>query len=429
MPRLTREHAYARGQESARNCLFTDDLVGYFEAMFPQWRREFPLSAHLDYRAEIVRLWHERMAAVPDLTRYPECRGVRELVQAEYQGYLDGCGGSEVQAACHFNGFYFLRLRLQTRYFGFPPDQMGRPARYGSMADACTAVWCEDTPDGPLNGKNLDSTPALKPMGPYIPHHIPHGDPIRGVRLMGTASAPVLYDEEPDEIFPVNIDDILPDDIRTVQEYVEFRHHYRQFSGPFNAIYVDEAGHSVAIEHSNCRMGWRFARRGISAVTAIAYATPEMRAFKLERDRLSLDKRGWTTDCPDWVYWRGCDARYQRLLMLAEEEGARGPTVEGLARMLLDPEAPVPERISVANEEYWPGLNANFWTINTWVAVVFGPGRRTYRWAQPAQPDRPIFLLDPECFPGEGVAVQDHFAGEWARLAAIGKHDRSGRTP
>jgi len=420
MPRITKEQAYARGREAVKVRFFSDNLVADIEEYFPQWRTEFPLSAHLDYRAEIVKLWRERMEADLDLVQYPECRGLRELVQAEYQGYLDGCGGNEVQAAYHYNTFYFLRLRLQTRYFGFTPEMMGKPIHYGVTADACTAVWFEDSPDGPINGKNLDTSPNQR-MGPYIPHHIPHGEPIRGVRLMGTGSAPVLYDEEPEEIFPVHIDDIYPEDVRTVKDYVEFRYRYRQFCGSGNAVYVDEEGNSVAIEHSNCRMGWRYPTNGISAVTAIAYATPEMKAFKLERDRLSLEKRGWTEECPDWVYWRGCDARYERLLKLVEEEGKRGPTLEGMARMLLDPDAPVPERISTANEEFWPGLNSNFWTVYTWAAVVFGPNRRTYRWAQPLEPAGPIFKLNPELFPGEGVELRDRYNDELARMTAIGK--------
>jgi len=418
--RITTEQAYAKGLASARERLITDDFVKDVEGYIPQWRIEFPLSAHLDYRAEIVKLWQERMDADLDLTKYPECRGLREIVQAEYQGYLDGCGGDTVQAAYYFNYTYFLRLRLQTRYFGFPESQRGKPIHYGIEPSACTAIWFEDTPDGPINGKNLDSSPNQR-LGPQIPHHIPHGEPIKGVRLMGTATSTCFCDEEPEDIFPVNIEHILPESIRTVRDYVPFRYRYRQFCGPGNYVFADEQGKSVAIEQTNCRMGWRFSTNGISAVTALAYMTPELQQFKLERDRLSLEKRGWKEDCPDWVYWRGCDARYRRLMKLVEEEGRRGPTLEGMARILLDPDAPFPERISVANEKFHPDVECNFWTVFAWAAVVFGPERRTYWWAQPLKPSGPIFKLIPELHLGEGVAMQEEFKAELARMAAIGK--------
>ncbi|NQU10718.1 hypothetical protein HQ590_08010 [bacterium] len=420
--RITPQQAYVKGSAAAKEPYITTDIVRDIEGMFPHWRAEFPLSAHLDYRAEIVKLWQERLTADLDLTKYPECRGLREIVQAEYRGYLDGCGGNTVAAAYYFNWAYFLRLRLQTRYFGFPEAQRAEhtPARVYAPADACTAVWFEDSPDGPINGKNLDSTPDQR-AGPYIPHHLPHGEPVRGVRLMGTGTAAVYCDDEPDEIFPVNIEYILPDDIRHVRDFVGFRYRYRQLCGPGNSVWVDEAGNSVAIEQSNTRMGWRFSTNGISAVTALAYTTPELQQFKLERDRLSLEKRGWGEDSPDWIYWRGCDARYRRLLQLVDEEARRGPTLAGMARLLLDPAAPFPERISCANEKFHPEVEPNCWTVYTWAEVVFGPERRTYRWEQPVQPTIPIFKLQPELQLGEDVAMQDKFREELARLTAIGK--------
>ena len=45
-----------------------------------------------------------------------------------------------------------------------------------------------------------------------------------------------------------------------------------------------------------------------------------LKAFKAERDQMSLDKRGWGRSAPDWVYWQGCNARYDRMLKLVEAE-------------------------------------------------------------------------------------------------------------
>ncbi len=420
--RLTRDQAYQRGFAASRKGgWFTDSLVADVESYFPTWRQEYPLSAQLDYRQEILKLWRERLQADLDLTKYPECRGLRELVHAEHEGYLAGCGGNEVQAAYHFNFYYFMRLRLATRYFGFPEELRGKYNPYATTAAECTAIYFADTPDGPCAGKNLDTSPNEK-FTRLGPGHVPGGARPTAVRCVGGASAAVLCDDEPADIFPVNVDDITPPELDTVRTWAPFRQRYAQFCGPGNSVWVDRTGDAVAVENSNTLMGYRFAENGIAAVTALAYLTPTLKAHKAERDELSLQKRGWTHDSPDWCYWQGCNQRYDRLMHLVKEEAQRGPTLEGMANILLDPAGPLPQRISTANEPFYPGLDTNFWTMATWVTVLYGPQRRVYRWAHTPEPDGPIFLREPELVLEDDVPPQPEFEQQRQRLARIGKH-------
>jgi len=140
-----------------------------------------------------------------------------------------------------------------------------------------------------------------------------------------------------------------------------------------NGVFVDQHGSSVAIEQSNCRMAGGFSQNGISAVTALAYVTPEIKAFKLEREPSLPAKSAGAKTRRTGYYWRGCDARYARLMQLVEAEGKRGPRWKawpGCCR----PGAPAPARSPCANEKFHPDVETNFWTIATWVEVVFGPG-------------------------------------------------------
>ena len=411
--KITPQESYANGRkagELARRD--SDSFLSQMDRTFAYWRKEFPRSAELDYRTELLKLEKERMSADLDLAKYPECRGLREAVENEHKGFLEGCA-DPFMAAFHFNSAFFYRVRLTSRYFGW-----ARPA------GGCTAVWFEDTADGPINGKNLDQTPAdPRRFDHRIPHYRPHGKPIRGVELVGTASASVFLDEEPTDIFPVDVSLIMPDDIRTVRDFVEFWRRYKQFTSCGHTIYVDERGDSVAIENTNCRMGVRYSSGGVSAVTACAYLTPEMNAYWRDRGRASLEARGWTEDCPDWAFWNGCEKRYRRLLKLVEAESRRGPSPVGLARILLDPEAPHPERISVAGEQDHPDQDADCWTVCMWVSVVFGPGRRNYWWrvSDWNRPYRPIFEERPMFRLGEGVQMRPEWKREIAEMAAIGK--------
>jgi len=421
--KITKGQAYERGFKTGKaGGFFSKSIVDDIESYFASWKQEFPLSAHLDYGKEMVKLWKERLNADLDLTKYPECNGLREIVHAEHKGYVDAVGGNETAAAYHFNWSYYLRLRLNTRYFGFPDDQKGKPSRYLTTAGAeCSAMWFADTPDGPAMGKNLDTSPN-QIVGKKIPCALPSSG-VRNVEHCGGGTACLFCDEEPEDIFPIKIDDILPQDIKRVRDYIPFRYRYRQFCGPGNGIFVDETGDSVAVEQSNCRMAWRYAENGVSATTALAYHEPELKAFKHERDLLSLEKRGWGKAAPDWVYWDGCNRRYDRLMKLVEAERKRPLTVEGMARILLDPEGTPPDRISCANEPFHPDVQTNFWTMYTWVAIPFGPKRRTYRWAQSQPPNGPIFSHNPELVLDESVENRSEFEAERQRLAQIGKED------
>jgi hypothetical protein len=206
-----------------------------------------------------------------------------------------------------------------------------------------------------------------------------------------------------------------------VRDHVAFLERYRQFGQPGNRVWVDEEGHAVATESSNCRFGYRFAERGIAAVTALAYRTPELQAFKRERDLLSLEKRGWDQTSPDWCYWQTCEVRYDRLLALTAALARSGPTLAGLARVMLDPDGPLPARISTANEPFHPEVPTDLWTMYTWVAAPLAEPPRTYWWRQPARPTGPIFKLAPEQVLPPGTTVTPQLAAEHRALAAIGK--------
>jgi len=396
---LSVREAYERGRAAGEDAVGSEFWLKMAESCMDWARKAYPPSAELDYREELIALEKDRMAADLDLTKLPECRGLSDVVAAEHKGFLSGCNELWM-TAYEFNWYWFISRRLNTRFVAQRTPK-GR----------CTAVWFGHGEEGPMHGGNIDDirrsffNPKLQPSAEG-----PSGEPFKKVQAVDGVSAAVLCDEEPEDIFPVNVSDVMPEDVDSVQELVKFLERYREFFGPGNQLWVDEKGASVALEKSNCRMGVRWEKNGASAITALSYLTPEMNAFKKERDRVSVKARGWDEeDNPDTVVWAAAEKRYHRLLDLADAEAERGPTLWGLANILLDPEAPSPERISVAGERCHPGEWEVNWTLQTTASVLFGPTRRTLTWVLDG--DRPIFESKPYLTLGEGVQMRE----EWKR--------------
>ena len=393
----TLSDARAAGAEKARAAIRIglDRLPG---DSFEWARRNYPAAAHLDFAAEVLALDRARMASPPDIAKYPETKGLPDLLVAERAGFLEVCGGDELAMAYSYTWQFFYSRRLNTRYVGSP---------VGSAQ--CSAAFIRDSSEGgPLYGRNWDV-----PMTPWAKSLLePPREAADGKRVMFAkgVSCSVMLDEEPDEIFPVDPWEMLPDYCTTTMEAVEFLDRYRAFWGPGNSILVDSQLDSVALEKANCRLGVRRSEDGTAAVTALSFTDPDMKAFKEERDRLSIARRGWTIDeAPDWRYWRGADARYERLLALVSDAAAGSPTLADMARIMTDHAVPYPARVCLAGESTIPGVTPDEaeWTACSHSEILEGPNRRMHFFA--AEGGQPCYANPPYLVPGRGVEVR----AEW----------------
>lgn len=392
---ITITEAFQRGFISGRRARNT--LRAQMDSTFAGWRTNHPASAHLDYAQELFKLDRQRMDSPPSLAKFPETKGWPDIVVAERKGFQEGSGCEPVELAFHYTWFYFMQNRLNTRY-------IGRPMGTGN----CTAVFIRESREGgPLYGRNWDVTNRpesdLQP-----PRHGPDGK--RRFWVKGVSCA-TMCDEEPEELFPVNVWEILPEDHRRIPEVVELLNRYADFWSCCNGIIVDEDLSCVAFEKANRRVGWRYSHDGTAAVTACARVTPEMNEHQTRCHRRSLELRGYDKGSPDWKYWTGAEARYHRLLKLVGDAAKNGPTVRDLGEIVTDHAVPYPERVCLAGETCHPLLHAEDaeWTMRSRAVVLHGPNRRTLFWrveGQKACYDNPPFLI-----PGEGVEVKS----EWTK--------------
>ena len=397
---ITREQAYAAGRAAGAAA-----EARVVENSFRWARIQYAGAEGLNLRDELLTFDRRRMAADLDLRKFPECRGLREMVETERQGFLDACP-DPLQLAMYHSWYWYVSRVLNTRQVARTPP----PAQ-------CTDFWFAETREGgPIHGSNRDDLPANYPSLP-IPTRGPAEERFTQITCVGGVSAAVLCDEEPEDWFPVRMEWITPPGIRSLKEFLNFMERYHDFWGPGNRIYVDPDLNFAAVEKANRRMGVRYSTNGACAITACAYLTPEMHAFKKERDAISIKARGWTNDCPDFLYWQGCERRYRRLLQLVEEEGRRGATLRGAARIALDHAVPFPDRICVAGEKGHRHEQLQNWTMTSFVRCISGPNRRMWHWQMDPQKPVPVYRTKPLMLQGDGLTSRPEWERELAQEA------------
>ena len=409
---LTLTEAYDRGRTMAEGLL--PNLPHKMQSDYA-WAKSAYLGAEdLDLPEAVLQFSRERMAADLDLAQYPECRGVRELVEAQRKGVHDAVSDPYL-AANLLDWYYFCSRRLNTRYVGRqkPPSQ-------------CTSYAFHDTREGgPILGGNVDDLLFRYVGQGFKASHTPKGstEPQSWdvVTCIGGVSSAVLCDEEPECLFPVDLAMVIPEGITDLKEYVGYLERYRDFWGPGNQLWTDGKGAFAAIEKANVRMGVRYSD-GWGAITACSYVTPDMNAFKKERDLLSYQARGWDPeDNMDRAYWDGDESRYRRLLQLCEGEHARGATLLGAAAIGLDHAVPFPARVCISGERGHRDEEENYqnWTLISYNGVLNGPNTRQYIWVN--DPDDPKPIYETACMIAPGQGAEDRLPAWEAEVRAAGE--------
>ena len=255
--------------------------------------------------------WNRRrLDAVPDLGRYPELCGMRELVDAQWRGWRDGAGLSDEQwiGYCAEHSYHRHHAPLEV------------------MPHGCSYAYFPDSDVGPILANNLDSgpdEPFTAPDWPLANEHL----------IIGSVSSGVFFDERSPEIFPAPVMALVGRYCRTTAEALGLLARYNHFWGPGNLLITDRHRDTALVEKSACRIGVRRSPDGFGFITAMTAAEPGMHAYLADRRAYSLTARGLPADCHDTAYWRCADQRHRLMAELLDEARPR-PTLEGLRRLI-----------------------------------------------------------------------------------------------
>ncbi len=301
-------------------------------------------------RAEVVRRLQtsnlQRLNAVPGLSRYPELRGMRDLVDAMWRGWRDGAKLNDAQWAAYCDGnFYFHRY-----------VSSGKAGPLG-----CSYIFFPTSDRGPILANNLDSSPT-EPFGP------PAWPAISEHLILGSVSSGVFLDEESPELFPAPVYKLVGRYCRNTDEAVELLARYNYFWGPCNLLVVDRNKNVAMIEKSACRIGVRYSIDGFGFITAMTAQEPSMKTYLQDRRTASILARNLPKENSDAAYWKAQDRRAQLMNELLDE-ARKNPTVETLRRFIQF-RSPARGNVCGNGEILFPGGPESEYTLRTTIWLL-----------------------------------------------------------
>ncbi|MAE61423.1 MAG: hypothetical protein CMJ49_08725 [Planctomycetaceae bacterium] len=378
---------------------------------FASAKQLHPTLGDADLEAMVRDYDRERLACEPDYAQFPEMKGLLDEHVGEREGFAEA-GVDATTTAYHFSWAWLLTRRITAHHL----------ARYDLLPHSCTNAFVPESKEGGIVEADNRDDRAQESYREGIPKWRcdPPADATAAAkwewRRAGVSSG-VLLDDEPACCFPCNPDELMPEEcLDDIHAIVDFMTRYREFWGPCNTIFVDRKLNAVAVEKSNCRVGYRWPdATGAAAVTACSYLTPEMNAFRAARFRKAMETKGETeADCPDWIGMKGSDRRHQRLIDLTNAEAARGATLWGMLNVVADTDVPFPDRICLAGQTALPEKEPMpNWTLTQHATVSSGPNRRTlYRSMERLDPPKPIVETPLKLVLGEGVKMKPEWQAD-----------------
>jgi len=321
-------NAYTRGLERGKAMLGD----GHFTVgRLPQYLQDHArcLAQALGWTKEKViaevRAYHaERLAAEPDLTRYPELRGYRDKILDEYRGLHDAGVDEDTIALNATLGFW-----RDTRLL----EQTGRAVHVAIMPEKCRILYVPDSPDGALHAKNVDDPLTYwKPRTPFAKNaKWPWTHPLT---FDGVGSG-LHVDEIPPEIFPVDVRELCMEHCTTVTAATEFMVRYNYFWSSQNLLIHDNHGNSMAFEKTRCRVAARPPNaNGVNFISGMGALDPGIRAHQTAMREKYLKQIGADWNNPDGCFWKMCQGKWDNMTRYVSELPAR-PTFEDV-KMLME---------------------------------------------------------------------------------------------
>lgn len=276
--------------------------------------------------AQVTAFHRERVERAPDPARYPEAREARDLLLRRYAGMAQAGMDQELIALAESLAFWQKHVMVH-RY-----GKVCNPVEIDRLRERCRVVYLPESDQGPLHFKNIDD--PLETWTPKPPE--PPGQPWPHAPLYfdGTGSG-LHVDEEPAEIFPLNVVLLCKEHCTTVPQVREFLVRYNHFWEGANLLVHDEKGNSAAFEKaSRNRIAVRDAQpNGMNYINGMSAFDDSYQAFITGQRRKYLELTGQAADSVEACYFRFCDGVLRNMKRYMGELAAE-PTLAKLLAVM-----------------------------------------------------------------------------------------------
>ncbi len=335
-------------------------------------------SPQLD-RAELlqgIEAFHaERMGRVPSASNYPESPLWVAQALAVDRELKSLANLSDREMAI------FRSLSLYTTFRGM--------RRCAAVDEKCRLAYLPDSDRGPISIGNTDD-----PLTHWKPAPPPKQFPVTGKISAGGVGSGLHIDEEPDDLFPLPVMEMLAHYADDTPSAVEFLTRYTPFWGRCNILVFDDQQQSAAIEKCSFKYIDVFppdkdGRSHVSGMTCRDNTTQQGRhqeAMRLEY----LDLFNLPHDGPDMAFWNASRGLEKKLDEALKKLGTL-PKLDDLLRLFL---TRYPEGLNKWGLKPHPDLNLVGFTLQTHVLLL---REKTYlRWQR--SEDGKSYPSEPEVF-------------------------------
>ncbi len=318
--------------------------------------------------AGVTAFHKEAMSRVPDLRRYPEAGPWAENILALQRELQRITGLSDQQMAIMFSLNQYMTFRGHR--------EVGAALRKAYAREKCRIAFLPNTDQGPMHIKNVDDPINWWKPRPRMPRTAT-GWKQHPLSADGVGSG-LHMDDEPADIFPLPVMQMLPHYAGDTPAALEFLKRYSPFWGGANILLFDNKFRSAAVEKCSRNFFESFAPNihGHSHVSGMACrdpASPQGRYQKAQRNNY-CKLFGFAEDAPDPLFWAACSGMEKMLDDALIRFGAR-PRAEDVM-LLFTTQYPV--GLNKAGVKLHPRQALAAYTLITHASLF--KKRRSYRW-------------------------------------------------
>jgi hypothetical protein len=264
----------------------------------------------------------------------------------------------------------------------------GYAAAKPKTVEKCRVAYLPESDHGQIHVKNVDDPATFWKAGEPKPESLPCSE-----QLVEDGTGSGLHiDDEPEEIFPLNVRQMRPFYADDVPGAIQFYTRYKLFWGGGNVVLQDRQKRSAAIEKCSRNFIEVFqpGPDGQSHCSGMVCRDPNSPQGRYQRaKRLQYRKAfGLPDDGPDQTFWDACD-RAERMLADGLQRLSRPPRLDHVLRMFL---TPWPEGLNKSGAKLHPQQSEREYTLVTRCSLI--DERKYLRWQRdpatlkmPAEPE------------------------------------------